>query len=158
MSNFCQVRSHISTTWLWYLVISLHELKYSTFVFYDCSFLFSLHSLMIVYHSDHSGFHLPWLRSPQAHDYHHKVIFKRLWSVQLCSTIFILQFISPLDQWSGFTQYQFHLCIWYLLSMVRLALPTTATSPEFWTHFMVLTSGNFLWGTYKHIKPFRTMK
>ena len=23
--------------------------------------------------SDHSGLHLPWLRSPQAHDYHHKV-------------------------------------------------------------------------------------
>jgi len=43
------VRSHISTTWLWYLVISLHELN------------------------DHSGFHFPWLRSPQAHDYHHKV-------------------------------------------------------------------------------------
>jgi len=43
------VRSHISTTWLWYLVISLHEIN------------------------DHSGFHFPWLRSPQAHDYHHKV-------------------------------------------------------------------------------------
>merc|ERR1711872_1137292 len=43
------VRSHLSTTWLWYLVISLHELN------------------------DHSGFHFPWLRSPQAHDYHHKV-------------------------------------------------------------------------------------
>jgi len=43
------VRSHISTTWLWYLVISLHVIN------------------------DHSGFHLPWLRSPQAHDYHHKV-------------------------------------------------------------------------------------
>ena len=23
--------------------------------------------------SDHSGFHFPWFRSPQAHDYHHKV-------------------------------------------------------------------------------------
>jgi len=43
------VRSHLSTTWLWYLVISLHEIN------------------------DHSGFHFPWFRSPQAHDYHHKV-------------------------------------------------------------------------------------
>ena len=38
---------HVTTTWVWYLVITLHELN------------------------DHSGFHLPWLRSPQAHDYHH---------------------------------------------------------------------------------------
>ena len=42
------VRSHLSTAWLWYLVITLHELN------------------------DHSGFHLPWLRSSQAHDYHHR--------------------------------------------------------------------------------------
>ena len=26
--TFPQVRSHLSTAWLWYLVISLHEIKY----------------------------------------------------------------------------------------------------------------------------------
>ena len=30
-------------------------------------------SFTFFYCSDHSGFHFPWLRSPQAHDYHHKV-------------------------------------------------------------------------------------
>ena len=42
------VRSHLSTAWVWYLVITSHELN------------------------DHSGYHLPWLRSSQAHDYHHR--------------------------------------------------------------------------------------
>jgi len=42
------VRSHLATAWLWYLVITLHELN------------------------DHSGYHFPWLRSSQAHDYHHR--------------------------------------------------------------------------------------
>ena len=42
------VRSHVSTAWVWYSVITLHELN------------------------DHSGYHLPWLRSSQAHDYHHR--------------------------------------------------------------------------------------
>jgi len=43
------VRSHLSTAWVWYFVITLHELN------------------------DHSGYHFPWMRSSQAHDYHHKV-------------------------------------------------------------------------------------
>lgn len=40
--------SHLTTTWVWYITITLHELN------------------------DHSGYHLPWSRSPQAHDFHHK--------------------------------------------------------------------------------------
>ena len=35
------VRSHLSTAWVWYLVITLHELN------------------------DHSGYHFPWMRSSQ---------------------------------------------------------------------------------------------
>jgi len=42
------LRSHLATAWLWYTVITLHELN------------------------DHSGYHLPGLRSPQPHDFHHK--------------------------------------------------------------------------------------
>ena len=49
IESLMNYRSHLSTTWLWYVVITLHELN------------------------DHSGFHFPWLRSPQAHDFHHKV-------------------------------------------------------------------------------------
>ena len=93
--TFPQVRSHLSTAWLWYLVISLHEIKYlqthtpshtthtpqSTphivikggLLLLNSNF-HNLKSLTSSRHcSDHSGFHFPWFRSPQAHDYHHKV-------------------------------------------------------------------------------------
>ena len=91
------MRSHLSTAWLWYLVISLHEIKYlqthtkshTTVDTTYCpqrntQFHFGLLLLNSNFHnlksltssrhcSDHSGFHFPWFRSPQAHDYHHKV-------------------------------------------------------------------------------------
>ena len=39
---------HLSTTWVWYLVISFHTVM------------------------DHCGYHLPFFRSNQAHEFHHR--------------------------------------------------------------------------------------
>ena len=41
---------HMSTTWVWYLVISFHTIM------------------------DHCGYHLPLLRSNEAHEFHHRVV------------------------------------------------------------------------------------
>ena len=41
---------HVSTTWVWYLVISFHTIM------------------------DHCGYHLPLLRSNEAHEFHHRVV------------------------------------------------------------------------------------
>ena len=40
---------HVSTTWVWYLVISLHTVM------------------------DHCGYHFPLVRSNQGHEFHHRV-------------------------------------------------------------------------------------
>ena len=39
------LRSHMTTTWLWFIIITLHVIN------------------------DHSGYHFPWMRSPQVGEY-----------------------------------------------------------------------------------------
>jgi len=87
------MKSHLVTTWLWYTV------------------------MVIITLSDHSGYHLPFAPSPEAHDYHH------LKFNQYYGTLGIMDYIHGTDEtYRESQQFRRHI-VSCTLKPVRVAVP-----------------------------------